>query len=181
MKHRPKTLAACVGLACAGIVAPFVSTWESGGKQHLTAYQDIVGVWTICDGITKGVRAGQVETAAGCLVRQEEELIAHAEPVLACAPGLRGRPHQLAASVSLAYNIGTAGFCRSSAAKHFNQGNVRGGCDALLAFNKATYAKPQRGLTCVRRTDGKGYACVVRGLDRRRKAERALCLTGVAA
>jgi lysozyme len=163
-QRRPgaKTLAAVIGLACATIVTPFVSGWESGGKKHLRAYQDIVGVWTICDGITKGVRRGQTETTAGCLARQEQELIAHAAPVLACTPGLRGRPHQLAAAVSLAYNIGARGYCRSTIARRFNAGEWRRGCDAFLAWNKA---------------GGR----VIRGLANRRAAERALCRKGLSA
>lgn len=132
------------------------------GPQYLRAYADIVGVWTICDGDTKNVRPGMVETEAGCTARLERQLVAHAKPVLDCVPGLRDprRQNQLVASVSLAYNIGTAGFCRSTAARRFNAGNWRGGCDAFLMWNKAG-----------------GRA--VRGLTLRRERERALCLKGL--
>jgi lysozyme len=153
-----KTLVAIVGAAAALMVTPLVAKWESGGKDHLVAYRDIVGIWTICDGVTAGVKPGMTETKAGCEARREAELVKHAEPVLACVPGLKGHPHQIAASVSLAYNIGTAGFCRSTAARRFNAGDWRGGCDAFLAWNKA---------------GGK----VVNGLARRREDERRLCLT----
>jgi len=71
-----------------------------------------------------------------------------------------GREQQLIASVSLAYNIGTGGFCRSTAARRFNAGNWRGGCDAFLMWNRA---------------GGR----VVRGLTLRRQRERAICLTGL--
>ena len=121
-----------------------------------------MGVWTICDGDTKGVRPGMVETEAGCTARLERQLVAHATPVLACVPAL-GRPqrqNQLVASVSLAYNIGTAGFCRSTAARRFNAGDWRGGCDAFLMWNKAGGRE-------------------VRGLTLRRQRERALCLKGL--
>lgn len=130
------------------------------GPQYLRAYLDIVNVPTICDGDTKGVRMGMVETEAGCRDRLERQLIAHAAPVLKCVPGLKGRDNQLVASVSLAYNIGTSGFCRSTAARRFNAGNWRGGCDAFLMWDKA---------------GGK----VVRGLALRRARERALCLRGL--
>lgn len=130
------------------------------GPQYLRAYADIVGVWTICDGDTKGVRRGMVETEAGCTARLERQLVAHAAPVLKCVPGLKGRDNQLVASVSLAYNIGTGGFCRSTAARRFNAGNWRGGCDAFLMWDKAG-GKPVRGLTL------------------RRQRERALCLKGL--
>jgi len=132
------------------------------GPQYRRAYADIVGVWTICDGDTKGVRPGMVETEAGCQARLERQLIAHAKPLLACVPALGhpGRENQLVASVSMAYNIGTTGFCRSTAARRFNAGNWRGGCDAFLMWNKA---------------GGR----VVRGLTLRRERERALCLKGL--
>lgn len=156
-----KSLITAVGLACALILSPLVSKWESGGKQHLTAYRDIVGVWTICDGDTADVRPGMIETAEGCRDRLERQLVAHAEPVLRCTPGLRDRPDQLAAAVSLAYNIGTGAYCGSTVARRFNAGDLRGGCDAFLLWVKAG------GRT-------------VQGLVNRRRDERAICLRGLA-
>lgn len=137
-----------------------------GGKQYLRAYADIVGVWTICDGDTKNVRPGMIETEAGCTRRLEQQLIAHAKPVLECVPAL-GKPEreqQLVASVSLAYNIGPTGFCRSTVARRFNSGHWRAGCDAFLMWDKA-------------RVNGKLRP--VRGLTLRRQRERAVCLTGL--
>lgn len=174
-------LVALVGATAAAMLAVMIPKDESGrkveatvtdrgelqvqhvsGRQYLRAYADIVGVWTICDGDTKGVRPGMVETEAGCVKRLERQLVAHAKPVLECVPALgrRGRENQLVASVSLAYNIGTAGFCRSTAARRFNAGDWRGGCDAFLMWNRA---------------GGR----VVRGLQLRRERERALCLKGL--
>ena len=156
-KPGAKTLIGTIGAAAALIVAPFVSGWESGGKPRLVTYKDIVGVWTICDGETLGVKPGMVETAEGCRVREEQALIRHAEPVLACTPALRGRPNQLSAAISLAYNIGTTAYCRSTVARRFNAGQWAAACEAFLAWNRA---------------GGR----VVQGLVNRRRAERALCL-----
>jgi lysozyme len=180
--RRPKSpLVALVGSAAAIALATLIPHDESGrkveasvtddgallvehksGPQFLKSYADIVGVWTICDGDTKGVRRGMVETEAGCTARLERQLVAHAKPIIACVPGLagQGRENQLVASVSLAYNIGTGGFCRSTAARRFNAGQWRGGCDAFLMWNKAG-GRPVRGLTL------------------RRQRERALCLKGL--
>lgn len=148
------------------VVAKHVS-----GPEHRTPYKDIVGVWTVCDGDTKNVVPGQVQTREQCMVRLEQQLIAHTEPVLKCVPGLRApeRGNQLVASVSLAYNVGTGrfrngkwelGFCGSTMARRFNAGDWRGGCDALLPWNKA---------------GGR----VSRGLTDRRKREREICLRGL--
>ena len=152
-----KTLIGVIGAAAALIVTPFVSGWESGGTPRLVAYQDIVRVWTICGGETLGVKPGMVETVEGCALREEAALIRHAEPVLACTPGLRPHPNQLSAAISLAYNIGTGGYCASTVARRFNARDWRGACDAFLMWNRAG-------------------GQVVRGLDRRRRAERDLCL-----
>lgn len=157
---RRKTLIGVVGVATAAIVAPFVAGWESGGKPRLVAYQgkhDPADVWTICNGETLGVKPGMRETLAGCAARDEAALIRHAEPVLACTPALRGHPNQLSATISLAYNIGTGGYCGSTVDRQFDAGQWRAACDAFLMWNKA---------------GGK----VVNGLDRRRRAERELCL-----
>ena len=64
-------------------VTALVKPWEG---RSLRAYLDTVAkppVWTICDGDTKGVRPGMVETAAGCDRR------------LAGRPATRNRRHAL--------------------------------------------------------------------------------------
>lgn len=130
------------------------------GPQHLRAYLDIVRVPTACDGITRGVRLGQVYTPAQCTALLERELVVHAEGVMACTPALRGRPNQQIAAVSLAYNVGIGAYCRSSVDRHFDRGRWRQGCDALLMWVKAGGRK-------------------VRGLELRRQRERARCLRGL--
>lgn len=85
----------------------------------------------------------------------------YAAGVIACVPALYGRGQQAAAAVSLAYNIGVGGFCRSTAARHFRAGRWREGCNAFLMWNRA---------------GGR----VVRGLTLRRQRERDLCVVGLA-
>jgi lysozyme len=154
-------LVATIGVAAAAILTPFVSTWESGGKQYLVPYRDIVGVWTQCDGETLGVTAtSPVETPEGCAVKLDKRLSGFAQAVVQCTPYLRGRDEQWAAATSLAYNIGTAGYCRSSVDRYFDAAQPTKACDAFLLWNKA---------------GGK----TVQGLTNRRKAERDLCLKGL--
>jgi lysozyme len=132
-----------------------IHTRHVSGKQYLRAYRDVVGVLTICDGDTKDVRPGEVDTPEQCDARLERQLIAHAEPLIRCAPALYGRPNQVAASVSLAYNIGPAGFCRGSVARRINAGDWAGASAAFLLYNRA---------------GGR----VNRGLDGRRRREKAM-------
>jgi len=180
-----KTLAGIIGALAASILLVSVPAEESGrtvtatiatdgtatvrhvaGRQYLDAYLDIVGVATACDGITKGVRMGQRYTEARCAELLEDELVAHAEPLLACVPQLKapGRDRVRAAAISWAYNVGTAAACGSTAAKLWRAGDVAGGCRAMLRWDKA--GRPPR---------------VVRGLAARRAREVKLCLTGLAA
>lgn len=176
-----KTLAGVVGALCASLLLVAIPREESGrtvdvsiaasgeasvrhvaGRQYLTAYLDIVGVPTACDGITKGIKLGQRYTEAQCAELLEGELIEHAEGVQRCVPELwqRGRDYQRFAAVSLAYNIGVAGFCRSTAARRFRAGAWAEGCAAIPLWNRAG-------------------GVVVRGLVLRRERERQACLTGL--
>lgn len=152
-----KTLVGLIGATAAALATASVTTWE--GKRN-DPYRDIVGIPTVCYGDTANVTMGKRVSNAECDARLESQMMAHAEPVLRCTPGLLGRPAPLAAAVSFAYNIGPSAYCRSSTARAFNAGNYRAGCDAMLRWNMA---------------GGK----VVRGLQRRREAERAICLKDV--
>ena len=120
-------LALVAGAACAALCGPFVVQRESGGQQHLSAYHgaaDPAGVYTICDGDTLGVKPGDRETPQGCAVRVDQRLASFVGPVLRAAPGLYGHPYQLAASISLAYNIGAANFAGSTVARRFRAGGL---------------------------------------------------------
>ena len=179
------TLASVIGIAAAALVMQTVPEDESGrhvkvtvaqdgtatvqhvrGPQYLRAYLDIAGIATACDGITKGVRMGQVYTEAQCAMLLERELVIHAQGVMNCTPGLRTErlAPQRAAAVSLAYNIGVAGYCKSTAARRFNAGDYRGGCEAFMSWNKARV---------------RGVLRPVQGLTNRRARERAMCLRGL--
>lgn len=142
------------------------------GKQYLRAYLDMVGVGTACDGLTRDehgrpIHVGQSFTEAQCAAMLERALVAHAVGVMACSPGLaiaadpaleRRREGPRFAAVSLAYNVGVAGYCSSSARRQFNAGNYPAGCDALLMWKNAG-GRPV--------------------LLPRRKRERAVCLKGL--
>lgn len=151
-------LVALVGASCCAVLVPSVQSFEG---RKLVPYRDIVGIWTDCDGNTKGVVPGRARTNQECDAILEQQLVAHAEPVLKCVPQLKARPNAEAAAISLAYNIGADRFCRSTAAARFKAGNIKGGCDALLMYDRA---------------GGR----VVPGLLRRRQAERTICLRDTA-
>lgn len=158
-------LVALVGAGTAAIIVPETQHWE--GKRN-KAYLDIAGIPTICFGDTANVQMGQVASDAECDERLAQQLLNHARPVLRCVPALARpeRTQQRAASIVLAYNIGTGAFCASTAARRFNAGDWRGGCDAFLRWNKARV---------------KGVLQPVAGLTNRRRAEHAVCVKGLGA
>lgn len=133
----------------------FIGPWE--GKEN-DPYTDIAGVRTVCYGETR-VEMRRYSDAE-CLAMLNKAVEGFANQVLQCTPILANHPYQLAAATSLSYNIGIGAYCRSTAAKLFNSGDLRSGCNAMTLWNKA---------------GGR----VVQGLVNRRKAERQLCLTGL--
>lgn len=147
-----------VAWATAGAVAiatPFIAGWE--GRRN-DPYTDLAGYRTVCYGETR-VEMRRY-TDAECLAMLNKAVEEFASKVLQCTPALQNRPYQLAAATSLAYNVGVGAYCRSTADRRFDAGNWRGGCDAILLWNKA---------------GGR----VVQGLVNRRKAERELCMVGL--
>jgi lysozyme len=156
MKGRTIGLAGASTAAVLAIAAAFIQPWEG---RELTAYRDIVGVWTICDGDTNNVKAGQVATAAECDQRLLNNLRLYSAKMRACMT--REVPAKTeAAFIELTYNVGWGAFCKSSLVRLSNAGELRAACDELLKWIRA---------------GGK----VVRGLQRRRDASHALCLAGV--
>lgn len=136
-----------------------IKPWE--GKAN-DPYLDIVKVPTVCYGHTGSVDMQRRYADAECDALLARDIDSHSAPILQCVPALADRPYQLAASASLAFNIGPRAFCNSTAARRFRADDWRGGCDAFLMWNKA----------------GGRF---VRGLDNRRRAERRVCVTGLAA
>lgn len=134
-----------------------VGSWES---LQTVAYRDPIGIPTLCYGETRGIQMGMTATREQCDRMLAGGLLDFANQIERCLPV--NVPDQVMVSVvSLAYNIGPGAFCASSVAWHLQAGNTRAACDALLKFNRAG------GVTW-------------RGLTNRRKAEREICLRGVA-
>ena len=146
-----------VGGSAAGLLlaTAIIGRWE--GKRN-DPYLDIVGVPTVCYGETRVQM--KTYTDAECKQMLQEAVKDYQQGVIACVPSLVDRPYQLAASTSLAYNIGVKAFCNSTVAKKFNEGQYKAGC---LGFASWKYA------------GGK----VSQGLVNRRKDETRLCLTGL--
>ena len=129
--------------------------WE--GTKY-TAYNDIVGIVTVCHGYTgKDIVKGKIYTPAECKNLLTKELQEHAAGVLKCV-NVPLTQNQYDAFVLFTYNVGVNAFCTSkSILQPLNKGNYKAACDGLL---KWVYA------------DGK----YVQGLYNRRVYEKKMCL-----
>lgn len=128
---------------------------------RLTAYQDVVGVWTIGYGWTGPVDGVAIHKGMTITMDKAEALLRlgverFARDVEAAC--VTATDTQFAAMVSLAYNIGINAFRRSSVLKHHRRGDHQRAADAFLLWIKA---------------GGK----VVKGLRTRRMRERRLYLS----
>lgn len=165
MEIRTKRVAASGGLVgLAMLVAvPFIVDREG---ESLESYRDVVGVWTICNGETLGVKPGMKKTAEECRQLTNSRVGQFMRRVYELQT-VEVAPETLAAHTSFAYNIGIGGYAKSTTLRKTNAGDVAGGCEAMLNWYKAG------GKDCRPRRSG----CY--GLWNRRKDERALCLAGV--
>ncbi|WP_407507355.1 lysozyme [Acinetobacter baumannii] len=146
------------GKTTSDVGVDLISSFEG---TRTTAYDDGVGIWTIGTGTTvypNGVKVKQGDT---CTPEQAKVYFKHDlakfEKTVNEAVTVPLNQNQFDALVSLTYNIGSGAFKNSTLLKKLNKGDYQGAADQFLVWNKA---------------GGK----VMKGLVRRREAERALFL-----
>ncbi|ENV02399.1 lysozyme [Acinetobacter sp. NIPH 817] len=125
------------------------------------AYDDGVGIWTIGIGTTVYPNGVKVKKGDTCTLEQAKSYFKHDlakfEKTVNESVIVPLTQNQFDALVSLTYNIGSGAFKGSTLLKLLNKGDYKGAADQFLLWNKA---------------DSK----VMKGLVRRREAERALFL-----
>ena len=129
--------------------------------MRTTAYLDIVGVPTICAGTTRGVKLGDTKTKEQCWSIAAAEFREY-EKVVIDNIKVPLKPNVQASAVWFCINVGKNGCTNSTAFRLFNEGKIAEGCHAYRMWNKVTV---------------NGRKVVSRGLDNRRKAEEAVCLS----
>lgn len=163
---------AAFGGVVAAITISLVKPFESSNHPPpLLAFRDPVGVWTICDGITKierdgvrrPVRQGDQATAKECDAWLAYEVQAHLADVDRCTPGLPD-PVRVAMG-DFAYNLGAATYCGSRMAQLLKAKQYPAACAELRKWVKA-------------RVNGK--LVPLPGLVKRREADKAWCEKGLA-
>lgn len=143
-----------------GVFAAAVTLVAAYEGYYGYVYKDIVGVPTYCHGETDNIPPkGTTFSKAECLALLKKSLVKYDDGFMKCVN--RPIPDSVhIAGISLSYNIGISGTCRSTFTRKINQGDFKGACDALLAYNHA---------------GGR----VVKGLTNRRRDERRICLEGL--
>lgn len=142
-------------LAVVLIAAPFVALEEG---VVLTRYADPVGVDTACAGETDEEIVGfkKLFSRDECIAVMGASLYSHAMALEPCVK--RDIPrHQAAAVLSWSYNVGVGNACKSTLMRKLNAGQP-----FCAELDKWVYAK--------------GFK--LRGLVKRRAAERRMCETG---
>ena len=128
---------------------------------RFNAYDDGVGVWTIGIGTTVYPNGTKIKKGDKCTQEQALEYLQHDlksfEKTVNDSVKVPLSQNQFDALVSLSYNIGSGAFKNSTLLKKLNAKDFAGAADQFLRWNK-------------------GGGKVLKGLVRRREAERALFL-----
>lgn len=143
---------AIVSLALSASALVGIATWEGFSGS---AYQDIVGIWTIGFGTTSDVKQGQKIDPVVALQRKLTDVQKFEGSLKQCVK-VPLHQYEYDAYLSLAYNIGPTAFCNSTLVRRLNAQEYEAACKEILRWNKAG-------------------GQVVKGLDNRRKAEYKLC------
>lgn len=157
---RNKLVGAIVGGSSAITIAAVMLGNADGleGRRYY-AYQDVVGVWTVCDGHTGyDVRRGHRYTDKECDALLQTDLRGVASEIDPLIKVSIPEPTR-AALYSFTYNVGSGTFASSTLLKKLNTGDVPAACKELKRW---TYA------------GGKQW----KGLITRREIEREVCEWG---
>lgn len=151
IKTRVFTGAVAAAIAIASLA---VSRFE--GSRYIS-YQDVGGVYTICEGHTLGVKAGDIATPQQCEEFKAADLAMANDAIDACVkvPLSIG---ERASYLDFIFNVGRSAFCGSTLVRKLNAGDHAGACQELMRW---TYAGGRQ----------------LPGLIKRRSVERDLCLS----
>ncbi len=151
MDLKTKLGARVVSAAIALVVA-----WEG---RSLIAYVDPVGIPTICDGYTQGVKLGDAASPARCDALTEQE-VRRALAVVDRSVSYPLPDEVRVALSSFVYNVGAGAYANSTLLRKLRAQDIAGACREL---DRWVYAGGRK----------------LRGLERRRQAERQLCLSSL--
>ena len=138
---------AALSLSAAGLVG--ILSFEGYSDRAIIPVPGDVP--TIGFGTTNGVKMGDRTTPQKAVARALTDVQKFEGALKKCVtvPLSQG---EYDAFMSLAYNIGTGAFCRSTLVVKLNAGDYAGACEQILRFDRFK-GKPLPGLTARRRTE----------------------------
>lgn len=117
--------------------------------ERLTAYADIIGVWTIGVGHTGTVDGKPVAKGMVISADKSRELLSadlsKFESAIARLVKVPLKQYEFDALVSLVFNIGETNFARSTLLKKLNTNDFKGASEQFLAWKNAG-GRPVQGL-----------------------------------
>ena len=117
--------------------------------ERLTAYADIIGVWTIGVGHTGAVDGKPVAKGMVISADKSRELwsadLLKFESAIARLVKVPLKQYEFDALVSLVFNIGETNFARSTLLKKLNTNDFKGAAEQFLAWKNAG-GRPVQGL-----------------------------------
>lgn len=132
---------------------------QDEGREY-RPYLDVVGVPTVCDGITgPDVIPGKTYTDQECNALTIKHVEKYGAQLLDCIHVRITQP-MYEALANWAYNVGVGAACKSTAIRLINAGQYEAGCRQLMRWNRAGGQE-------------------VRGLTLRREREMKQCLLGI--
>ena len=116
-----------------------LSQWE--GTRYVP-YKDVVGVLTVCKGITNAalpgfVVTGKKYTPAECQAAEEKILTEQIMPEVTRCRAVPVTQRQLDQLYDFAWNIGSGRLCSSTLMKRLNAGDCRGAGAEFLRWDRA--------------------------------------------
>lgn len=145
-----------IGAAGGGALAIATVMIPSLEGVEYKPYQDVAGVWTVCNGITgPDVILGKTYTEKECKDLLQKHLIPYARSVEKSVK-VPISDFQKAALISFSFNVGVNAFERSSLLRYLNSGESKKACDALRQW---VYVDKKK----------------IPGLMNRREVEREIC------
>lgn len=151
-------------LAALMVLAGALSVAED---DRSTPYKDSAGIWTVCRGVTgPAVIPGKRYTPEECAVLNNAAMHKHTDGIARCI----NRPLQWYEWVAwghFTYNVGVAGFCNSTAARHLRDGNSEAACAQIPSWRFITINGVKRD--CRNRS----WNCY--GIVNRREWEMSMC------
>ena len=120
-----------LGLSAAGLIA--LVSYEGYSDKAIIPVQGDVP--TIGFGTTEGVKLGDKTTPQQALKRALQDIAKFEGAIKKCVQ-VPLHQYEYDTYLSLAYNIGSNAFCRSTLVKKLNQQDYAGACKEILRWNK---------------------------------------------